>query len=644
MKLVYLLGVLSLLALSITATPDKSLTSLDRGVRQASNEAWGRLRSRSKKGKKERKGKKGKARKGKKGMKAAKGVNGKQRKEDTRKKSTKGNELKQGKGNRREKSKKGNENKGNKKQKFKTRKNEKNERTDPTPGCSDFYDNLRKFRYDQNQRKKVIRIDRSITKLRKKVEKAATAFMNGAEFFKDCPLPECQKIYNSLRECNVTVPDFCSPDIFLEENPELVPLYEALDSCESILTMSTGEGDVCINVCPDDFDGTCSYAPVGSPDCNFNELEDKLKKFSQICFDGNVQGTYSNCTSLLKDSWETAIAYENATEGSTIDGKIQKNHQLATIEEWGPLFKVSFDLMIHSKVESEWSSVLAFRGNGAVDNYSQYGDRAPAIFYNKAGYLGFGSAVNGDPNYAVYFEIELNKLYHIEIAQEEENGKVFYTVTVDGKIIKRVENTDARAFKDVKVFAGDNFYDPADGSYSNLYWQSFVTTTIPPTSNCEEEISLSTTGYSYTYYPWPADSSTLIVDVKGDRDANIMFSPCDDCDDCGDSDCGYRILLGGWDNYQSVISEEGRDQSNDQYVVTPGILSTEEFRRFYISVGILQDSTGIFKIEVRNENEEIVMERTWENSAIPWSWPVPFVAFSGYTQNPMLFKFQSCKD
>ena len=35
------------------------------------------------------------------------------------------------------------------------------------------------------------------------------------------------------------------------------------------------------------------------------------------------------------------------------------------------------------------------------------------------------------------------------------------------------------------------------------------------------------------------------------------------------------------------------------------------------------------------------MERTWKSSAIPWSWPVPFVAFSGYTQNPMLFKFRS---
>ena len=44
--------------------------------------------------------------------------------------------------------------------------------------------------------------------------------------------------------------------------------------------------------------------------------------------------------------------------------------------------------------------------------------------------------------------------------------------------------------------------------------------------------------------------------MKGDRDANIMFSPCDDCD-------GYRILLGGWGNNQTFIREEGLE-SNDE--------------------------------------------------------------------------------
>ena len=52
------------------------------------------------------------------------------------------------------------------------------------------------------------------------------------------------------------------------------------------------------------------------------------------------------------------------------------------------------------------------------------------------------------------------------------NVQVFYTVKVDGVTIKSVENTDARTFKDVGVFAGDNFYPPTDGSYSNLIWES----------------------------------------------------------------------------------------------------------------------------------------------------------------------------
>ena len=34
--------------------------------------------------------------------------------------------------------------------------------------------------------------------------------------------------------------------------------------------------------------------------------------------------------------------------------------------------------------------------------------------------------------------------------------------------VHRVENVDARAFKDVRVFAGDSFYPPANGSYRNL--------------------------------------------------------------------------------------------------------------------------------------------------------------------------------
>ena len=66
-------------------------------------------------------------------------------------------------------------------------------------------------------------------------------------------------------------------------------------------------------------------------------------------------------------------SYTNLIWGSfdSPAGNIQENFQLATIDEWGPLFKISFDLIIYSiNPDSEFSSVLAFKGNGGVDGYS----------------------------------------------------------------------------------------------------------------------------------------------------------------------------------------------------------------------------------------------------------------------------------
>ena len=45
-------------------------------------------------------------------------------------------------------------------------------------------------------------------------------------------------------------------------------------------------------------------------------------------------------------------------------------------------------------------------------------------------------------------------------------------VTIDGKEAHKVENKDPRIFKDVKVFAGDNFYIASDASYKNLVWEN----------------------------------------------------------------------------------------------------------------------------------------------------------------------------
>ena len=47
-----------------------------------------------------------------------------------------------------------------------------------------------------------------------------------------------------------------------------------------------------------------------------------------------------------------------------------------------------------------------------------------------------------------------------------------YTINLNGAEVHSVVNSDAREFKDVKLFAGDNFFPPADASYKNLIWEN----------------------------------------------------------------------------------------------------------------------------------------------------------------------------
>ena len=54
---------------------------------------------------------------------------------------------------------------------------------------------------------------------------------------------------------------------------------------------------------------------------------------------------------------------------------------------------------------------------------------------------------------------------------------MFFTVTINGKKVGSVENKDPRTFKDVKVFAGDNFHPAADATYRNLVWENLQ---LPP--------------------------------------------------------------------------------------------------------------------------------------------------------------------
>merc|ERR1719305_2168022 len=148
-----------------------------------------------------------------------------------------------------------------------------------------------------------------------------------------------------------------------------------------------------------------------------------------------------------------------------LSGNVKRNTEIATIPSLGPTFRVSFDLKINSHVAGNrhgWSNVISFKSNGGTSNNRKIGDRIPAIFMNRKRFMHFTNAVNGNSNYRFNLpSINVNKWYSITIQQTRSNNKIYYSVSVDGKEIHRVENKDPRTFKDVKVFAGDNFHPAA---------------------------------------------------------------------------------------------------------------------------------------------------------------------------------------
>ena len=109
-------------------------------------------------------------------------------------------------------------------------------------------------------------------------------------------------------------------------------------------------------------------------------------------------------------------------------GEIEENKEIGTIDIWGPLFRISFDLIIHSYVRGKgrkgWTSVFSFKGNGGKKHCCKHGDRIPEIALDKNGGLRISNSVSGNAKYSFISKVERNKWYSIIVEQKSKNGKV----------------------------------------------------------------------------------------------------------------------------------------------------------------------------------------------------------------------------
>ena len=104
---------------------------------------------------------------------------------------------------------------------------------------------------------------------------------------------------------------------------------------------------------------------------------------------------------------------------------------LNTLPTWGPAYKVSLDIFINSfdgpnlAEGGWWAEILRF--TNTTNNRGNLGDRLPAVFTHKDGYIIVASQIGDNNNYFIGGHIQLKKKtwHKLEITQFSEDSKVF---------------------------------------------------------------------------------------------------------------------------------------------------------------------------------------------------------------------------
>ena len=158
------------------------------------------------------------------------------------------------------------------------------------------------------------------------------------------------------------------------------------------------------------------------------------------------------------------------------EGQLEKNKEIKSVPQMGKVYSVSFDVKPTS-FEDGLRSVLHLTTGGDA---GKYGDRIPAVYFhgskgtNTERALHICSSLGGVVSkcYTTKKNIPVNTWATLKIFQKLVDDKYVYYIDLNGDIVYTEENTDARTFKNVKVYAADPWSEPQPGSIRNLIIRS----------------------------------------------------------------------------------------------------------------------------------------------------------------------------
>ena len=151
---------------------------------------------------------------------------------------------------------------------------------------------------------------------------------------------------------------------------------------------------------------------------------------------------------------------------------IEKNKLLGIFQQWGPIFRVTFEMRINSetKLRDDWIEVLRVTDQDIDENSLVPGNRIPGVWlrnperaHNLCGpnqlnstCLMIVSYISSNFDEQIYLNISQEGFILIEIAQWEMNGFHFFNVYMDGNLYVRMQNQTPANYTNVNVFGSDS--------------------------------------------------------------------------------------------------------------------------------------------------------------------------------------------
>ena len=155
-----------------------------------------------------------------------------------------------------------------------------------------------------------------------------------------------------------------------------------------------------------------------------------------------------------------------------IEFKPLKNNYLAPIAVLKKDFIFSIDIKPLNKVRG-WSTVA--RITDSKKDCCDNGNRIPLVIFKPNSFiLAIAFSINGNGNRVFYSApLKQGEYTTVVIKQTLKYGNEYrYSITINGKEVFQTSNNKARDFRDVKLYAGDNYYAPSDCMVKNILFEN----------------------------------------------------------------------------------------------------------------------------------------------------------------------------